>query len=204
MPRINLLPWREQERKVRRREFSIAAGAAVVAALIFSLGGKLVYSSWIEAQNEKNNLLKKEIVKLDAEIADIQDLEDRRQRLLARMEIIEKLQRKRPEIVHQFDELVRTVPDGVYLSSLKQTGNKLEIKGVAQSSTRVSTFMRNIDSSTWMDNPELQVVETAKDSPFGGSSFTVFANTVGVNLEEGGETTVKKPSDTTGKKAAAK
>jgi type IV pilus assembly protein PilN len=192
MPRINLLPWREQERKVRRREFGIAVGAAVVAALVFALGGKLVYSSWIDAQNEKNNLLKKEIVKLDAEIADIQDLEDRRQRLLARMEIIEKLQRKRPEIVHQFDELVRTVPDGVYLSSLKQTGNKLEIKGVAQSSTRVSTFMRNIDSSTWMDNPELQVVETAKDSPTGGSSFTVFANTVGVNLEEGGETTVKK------------
>jgi type IV pilus assembly protein PilN len=192
MPRINLLPWREQERKVRRREFGIAVGAAVVAALVFALGGKLVYSSWIDAQNEKNNLLKKEIVKLDAEIADIQDLEDRRQRLLARMEIIEKLQRKRPEIVHQFDELVRTVPDGVYLSSLKQTGNKLEIKGVAQSSTRVSTFMRNIDTSTWMDNPELQVVETAKDSPTGGSSFTVFANTVGVNLEEGGETTVKK------------
>jgi type IV pilus assembly protein PilN len=192
MPRINLLPWREQERKVRRREFAVAAGAAVVAALVFALGGKLVYSSWIDAQNQENNLLRKEIVKLDAEIADIQDLEERRQRLLARMEIIEKLQRKRPEIVHQFDELVRTVPDGVYLSSLKQTGAKLEIKGVAQSSTRVSTFMRNIDSSTWMDNPELQVVETAKDSPTGGSSFTVFANTVGVNLEEGGETTVKK------------
>jgi type IV pilus assembly protein PilN len=192
MPRINLLPWREQERKVRRREFAVAAGAAVVAALVFALGGKLVYSSWIDAQNQENNLLKKEIVKLDAEIADIQDLEERRQRLLARMEIIDKLQRKRPEIVHQFDELVRTVPDGVYLSSLKQTGKKLEIKGVAQSSTRVSTFMRNIDSSTWMDNPELQVVETAKDSPTGGSSFTVFANTVGVNLEEGGETIVKK------------
>jgi type IV pilus assembly protein PilN len=192
MPRINLLPWREQERKVRRREFGVAAGAAVVAALVFALGGKLVYSGWIDAQNEKNNLLKTEIVKLDAEIADIQDLEDRRQRLLARMEIIEKLQRKRPEIVHQFDELVRTVPDGVYLSSLKQNGNKLDIRGVAQSSTRVSTFMRNIDSSTWMDNPELQVVETAKDSPTGGSSFTVLANTVGVNLEDGGETTVKK------------
>jgi len=108
------------------------------------------------------------------------------------MEIIEKLQRKRPEIVHQFDELVHTVPDGVYLTSIKQTGNKVELKGVAQSSTRVSTFMRNIDTSTWMDNPELQVVETAKDSPTGGSNFTVYANTVGVNLEEGGETTVKK------------
>jgi type IV pilus assembly protein PilN len=192
MPRINLLPWREQERKVRRREFGVAAGAAVFAAIVFALGGKLVYSNWTDAQIEKNNLLKREIVKLDAEIADIQGLENRRQRLVARMEIIEKLQRKRPEIVHQFDELVHTVPDGVYLTQIKQSGNKVEIHGVAQSSTRVSTFMRNIDSSVWMDNPELQVVETAKDSANGGSSFTLFTNTVGVNLEDGGTTTVKK------------
>src|SRR5580704_15435580 len=149
MPRINLLPWREQERKVRRREFGIAAGAAVVAALVFALGGKLLYSSWSDAQNEKNNLLKKEIVKLDAQIADIQDLENRKQRLVARMEIIEKLQRKRPEIVHLFDEIVKTVPEGIYLTAIKQSGNRLEIHGVAQSSTRVSTFMRNIDSSVW-------------------------------------------------------
>src|SRR5271170_7189323 len=113
MPRINLLPWREQERKVRRREFMIAAGAAVVAAVIFSLVGKLLYHGWTDAQNEKNNLLKREIVKLDAQIADIQDLENRKQRLVARMEIIEKLQRQRPEIVHSFDELVRIVPEGV-------------------------------------------------------------------------------------------
>ena len=192
MPRINLLPWRDQERKIRRREFGIAAGGAVVAAVIFALGGKLVYSSWTDAQIEKNNLLKKEIVKLDSQIADIQDLENRKQRLVARMEIIEKLQRKRPEIVHQFDELVHTVPDGVYLSAIKQTGNKLEIRGVAQSSTRVSTFMRNIDSSVWMDNPVLQVVEDAKDSPTGGSRFTLFTDTVGVNLEDGGQSTVKK------------
>jgi type IV pilus assembly protein PilN len=192
MPRINLLPWREQERKVRRREFMVAAGGAVIAAVIFTLGGKLLYSSWTDAQNEKNNLLKKEIVKLDAQIADIQDIENRRQRLLSRMEIIEKLQRKRPEIVHLFDEIVKTVPDGIYLTSLKQVGNKLEIHGVAQSSTRVSTFMRNIDSSVWMDNPVLQVVESAKDSPTGGSNFTLTSDVVGVDLEHGGETTVKK------------
>src|SRR6202021_3336253 len=165
MPPINLLPWREQERKVRRREFGVAMGGAAFAAVIFVLGGKLLYSSWIDSQNAKNNLLKKEIVKLDAQIADIQDLENRKQRLVARMEIIEKLQRKRPEIVHLFDEMVKTVPEGVYLTALKQTGNKLEIKGVAQSSTRVSTFMRNIDTSTWMDNPELQGVQTAKAPP---------------------------------------
>jgi type IV pilus assembly protein PilN len=192
MPRINLLPWREQERKIRRREFGVAAGAAIFAAVIFVLGGKLLYSSWTDAQNEKNALLKKEIVKLDAQIADIQDLENRRQRLLARMEIIEKLQRKRPEIVHLFDEIVKTVPEGVYLSAIKQTGNKLEIHGIAQSSTRVSTFMRNIDSSVWMDNPVLQVVESAKDSPTGGSNFTLTSDVVGVDLENGGETTVKK------------
>jgi len=192
MPRINLLPWREQERKVRRREFLVAAGGAVIASIVLLGVGKLLYAGWTEAQIEKNNLLKKEIVKLDAQIADIQDLENRKQRLVARMEIIEKLQRKRPEIVHQFDELVHTVPDGVYLTSIKQTGNKVELKGVAQSSTRVSSFMRNIDSSVWMDAPELQVVEAAKDSPTGGSSFTLTSDVVGVDLENGGETTVKK------------
>ena len=192
MPRINLLPWREQERKIRRREFTVAAGGAIFASIIFVLGGKVLYSSWTDAQNEKNNLLKKEIVKLDAQIADIQDLETRKQRLVARMEIIEKLQRKRPEIVHLFDEIVKTVPDGIYLTAIKQSGNKLEIHGVAQSSTRVSTFMRNIDSSVWMDNPVLQVVESAKDSPTGGSNFTLTSDVVGVDLENGGETTVKK------------
>ena len=192
MPRINLLPWREQERKVRRREFFIAAGAAVLAAGIFIVCGKLVYSSWTDSQLEKNNLLKREIVKLDAQIADIQDLETRKQRLVARMEIIEKLQRSRPEIVHLFDELVKTVPEGIYLTEIKQTNRKLEIHGVAQSSTRVSTFMRNIDASTWMDNPVLQVVESAKDSPTGGSSFTLFTDMVGVDLDNSGETAVKK------------
>src|SRR5271155_1650544 len=192
MPRINLLPHREQARKVRRREFMVGAVGAVIAAVIVAGVGKVVYSSWIDAQTEKNNLLKKEIVQLDSEIADIQDLEARKQRLVARMDIIEKLQRKRPEIVHLFDELVRTVPDGVYLTQMKETGKKLELHGIAQSSTRVSTFMRNIDSSAWMDNPQLQVVESSKDSPTGGSSFTLTSEVIGVDLESGGETTVKK------------
>jgi type IV pilus assembly protein PilN len=192
MPRINLLPWRELDRKVRRREFLVAAGAAVLASIVLIGVGKLLYTSWTDAQIEKNNLLKKEIVKLDAQIADIQDLENRKQRLVARMEIIERLQRKRPEIVHLFDEVVKTVPEGVFLTQIKENGNKLEIHGVAQSSTRVSTFMRNIDGSMWMDNPQLQVVESAQNSPTGGSSFTLTADAVGVNLDDGGESTVKK------------
>jgi type IV pilus assembly protein PilN len=192
MPRINLLPWREQERKVRRREFVVAAGAAVFAAVLFMAGGKLVYSSWIDSQTEKNNLLKREIVKLDAQIADIQDLENRKQRLVARMEIIEKLQRSHPEIVRLFDEIVKIVPEGVYLTQVKQINRKLEIHGIAQSSTRVSTFMRNIDASNWMANPVLQVVETAQNSPTGGSSFTLFTDMVGVDLDNSGESAVKK------------
>jgi len=171
----------------------VAAGGAVFAAIIFTLGGKLLYSQWTDSQNAKNELLRTEIKKLDAQIADIQDLENRKQRLVARMEIIERLQRKRPEIVHLFDEIVKTVPEGVYLTNIKQTGNKLEIHGVAQSSTRVSTFMRNIDGSVWMDNPVLLVVESAnKDSSTGGSNFTLTSDVVGVDLENGGETTVKK------------
>src|SRR5882757_4740780 len=176
MPRINLLPWREQERKVRRREFMVALGAAAIIGVVCVLFGKYVlYASWIDAQN-----------------ANIQDLENRKQRLVARMEIIEKLQRKRPEIVHLFDELVKTVPEGIYLTQIKETGKKLEMKGVAQSSTRVSTFMRNIDSSSWMDNPQLQVVEVSKDSPTGGSSFMLSSDVIGVDVDNGGETTVKK------------
>jgi type IV pilus assembly protein PilN len=192
MPRINLLPWREQERKVRRREFAVAIGGAAIAAIIFVGGGKLLYASWTDAQNAKNNLLKKEIQKLDSQIADIQSLEQQKARLVARMEIIERLQRKRPEIVHLFDDMVKTVPEGIYLTSIKQTGKKLEIHGIAQSSTRVSTFLRNVDSSTWMDNPALQVVEAAPSSPTGGYSFTLTSDVVGVDLDNGGETTVKK------------
>jgi type IV pilus assembly protein PilN len=192
MPRINLLPWREQQRKTRRREFAVAILAAVIAGGVFVGGGKLLYASWTDAQNEKNDLLKKEIAKLDAQIADIQDLEGRKQRLVARMEIIETLQRQRPQIVHRFDELVKIVPEGVYLTSIKEGGGrKVEIKGVAQSSTRVSTFMRNIDGSTWLTSPELQIVESAPATPTGGSSFTLTAMEVGVDLDKVGDNTKK-------------
>jgi type IV pilus assembly protein PilN len=191
MPRINLLPWREQQRKERRREFAIAAGAAAVAAALVACGGKLLYSSWTSSQIAENEYLRKEITKLDQQITDILELENRRQRLKARTDIIQRLQSSRPEIVHVFDEVVKTVPEGIYLTTIKQTGKKLEIHGIAQSSTRVSTFMRNIDASAWMDNPVLEVVETAKDSPTGGSSFTLYADTVGVDLDNDKETTKK-------------
>ena len=192
MPRINLLPWREGERKERKLAFLVALGVAALAAGVASFAAYLLYGSMIESQERRNQQLRAEIRTLDKQIEEINNLEVAKQKFIARMEIIEKLQRSRPEIVHVFDEIVRTLPEGVYLTGVKQTDKRLKFDGVAQSSTRVSTFMRNIDSSVWMDNPVLQVVESAKDSPTGGSNFTLTSDVVGVDLENGGETTVKK------------
>ena len=174
MPQINLLPWRQQQRTQRQREFGIFAAGAAGAALAVALFTTWGFSAAIERQRTRNELLKTEIAELDKQITEILGLEAQRQRLLARMEIIGRLQRSRPEVVHVFDQLARTLPDGVYLTSVKQTDKKLELKGIAQSSTRVSTFMRNIEASAWLSDPQLQVVETLKTGGT-GSEFTLFA-----------------------------
>jgi type IV pilus assembly protein PilN len=176
MPRINLLPWREAERKRKRQEFFLSLGAAVATAGLIMLLGQWQFSSSIQHQRDRNDYLKREIAELDKQIEEINGLDKQKQRLLARMEIIETLQRSRPEIVHVFDEIVRLMPEGVYLTYLKQTGTKFEMRGVAQSSTRVSSFMRNIDASQWLADPNLQIVETRTKDAVGGSSFTLFAN----------------------------
>ena len=173
MPRINLLPWREAERKRKRQEFILSIGAAVATAALVVLLGRWQMSAAIGHQNARNQVLTGEIAELDKQIQEILGLENQKSRLLARMEIIETLQRSRPEIVHVFDEVVRVLPEGVYLTYLKQSGTRFEIRGVAQSSTRVSAFMRNIDGSEWLADPALQVVQ--RDGA-GGSSFTLFAN----------------------------
>src|SRR5512134_143945 len=160
MPRINLLPWREAERKRTRQEFFLSIGAALATAALVTLLGRWQMSAAIEHQNERNQVLTEEIAELDKQIQEILGLENQKRRLLARMEIIETLQRSRPEIVHVFDEIVRIIPEGVYLTYLKQTGTRFEMRGVAQSSTRVSAFMRNIDASEWLADPALRVVET--------------------------------------------
>jgi type IV pilus assembly protein PilN len=162
MPRINLLPWRDELRQQRQKEFMISVGVAIIFGVLVIFFTDYVFESRIENQVGRNTLLKQEIALLDEKIGEIRNLEAKRDRLLARMNIIEQLQRSRPEVVKLFDELVRTLPDGVYLTSVKQSGGNLEIKGRAESSTRVSSLMRNIDASPSMRNPNLQVVE-AKD-----------------------------------------
>ena len=174
MPRINLLPWREGQRKERKLAFLVALGVAALAAGVASFAAYLLYGSMIEGQQHRNDRLRAEIKTLDKQNEEINDLENRKQKFIARMEIIEKLQRSRPEIVHVFDEIVRTLPEGVYLTAIKQNDKKLKFEGVAQSSTRVSSFMRNIDGSQWLRNPELEVVQSSKGTG-PGSSFTMSA-----------------------------
>jgi len=186
MPRINLLPWREGQRKERKLAFLVALGVAALAAGVTSFAAYLLYGSMIEAQQRRNDMLRAEIKTLDKQIEEINDLETAKQRFIARMDIIEKLQRSRPEIVHVFDEIVRTLPEGVYLTAVQQSGNALKFEGVAQSSTRVSSFMRNIDASQWLRNPALEVVQTAKSGP--GSSFTLTADQVSTASVEGSGT----------------
>src|SRR3979409_1859782 len=174
MPRINLLPWREGERKERKLAFLVALGVAALAAGVTSFAAYLLYGSMIESQDHRNQQLRTEIKTLDKQIEEINNLEVAKQKFIARMEIIEKLQRSRPEIVHVFDEIVRTLPEGVYLTGVKQTEKRLKFDGVAQSSTRVSSFMRNIDGSQWLRNPELEGVQTAQ-GPTPVASFTLRA-----------------------------
>jgi len=160
MTRINLLPWRELLRKEREREFySIAGGAAVLMLLV------IVYvhfhmSGVIEEQNGRNAYLDGEIKKVEEQIKKIKGLEAEKAQLLARMKVIEELQGQRPQMVHLFDELVKALPDGVYLTSLKQSGTSVVIEGVAQSNARVSAFMRNIDASHWLAQPRLNVIQS--------------------------------------------
>lgn len=174
MPRINLIPWREAERKQRRQEFAVGAVAALLLAGVITFAVNWQMQSAIDGQNERNQYLKDETAKLDKQIAEILDLEQQKQRLVSRMQVIDQLERSRAEIVHLFDQLVRTLPDGVYLTSIKQTDRRIQLKGVAQSSTRVSNYMRNIDASQWMTDPALDILET-KGTGDAGSDFTLNA-----------------------------
>jgi len=176
MPRINLLPWRDQQRRERKLAFFVALGAAVVLAGVALFIAYLLVGSMIDAQEHRNEQLRAQIKVLDKQIEEINDLEAQKQKFISRMQIIEKLQRSRPEVVHLFDELVKDMPDGTYLTSVKQTGDNLKLEGVAQSSTRVSALMRNISASQWLQKPELEVVQTKNDTS--GSSFILDAQQI--------------------------
>jgi type IV pilus assembly protein PilN len=192
MPRINLLPWRDEERKERKLKFLVALGGSAIAACLVAFVGYLLLDSMVSAQDARNAKLKSEIAELDKQIEKINSLEADKARFIARMEVIEKLQRSRPEIVHVFDEIAKQLPDGVYLTGITQSGTRLKFEGVAQSSTRVSAFMRNIDGSSYLKNPELEIVKTNDDKSVIGAAFILYADQSGAAAVEA-EQNANKP-----------
>ena len=169
MAKVNLLPWRSERRKVRQQEFYYLLGGAAVGALVLGLLAMFYYSGQIDGQNKRNAYLTDQITQLDAKIAEIKALDQKKEKLLRRKEVIEQLQANRSQMVHLVDELVRTIPDGVRLTSVKQDGDKLTLDGQSQSNARVSAYMRNIEASGWMTNPDLSVIEakgTDKTLPY--------------------------------------
>jgi type IV pilus assembly protein PilN len=169
MTLINLLPWRENRRKRQQREFGFMLGGGVVCSLLLMLGSHLWIADSIDNQNQRNRLLK---------IEEIKDLEKTKASLLARMEVIQQLQSSRPQIVHLFDELVTTLPDGLFLTKVQQAGAGLSMDGRAQSNARVSAYMRNIDASEWLSRPRLKLIEHKDKTGTGLSHFSLGATQV--------------------------
>jgi type IV pilus assembly protein PilN len=159
MARINLLPWRAERRKQRQKEFGVMLGLAALAGFVLWFLVNSYYNGQIDGQNERNAFLQDQITQVDGKIKEIEDLDKQKTRLLARKEVIEELQANRSQMVHLFDSLVRTIPDGVVLTSIKQEGEKLTLEGRSQSNARVSTYMRQLEGSGWMTKPDLSIIE---------------------------------------------
>ena len=155
MIRINLLPHRELKRKVRQQQIGISAGAVFAVSLFIIWAGYDVIAGKIETQNGRNQFLNNQIAVLDQQIAEIKDIKNQTQELLSRKDVVETLQGNRAEVVHLLDQLVRQLPDGVYLKSIKQNGQSVNLNGYAQSNAWVSSLMKNLESSRWLETPVL-------------------------------------------------
>lgn len=178
MARINLLPWREEARKQKTQDFGVLIGifagvAAVIVAIVHVYNSQLV-----EAQQSRNRYMEEQIAFLDTKIKEIQDLEAEKRRLLDRMRAIEQLQTNRPLVVRFFDELVNSLPEGVSINTITQRGNSVTINGVAQSNARVSSLMRNLDTSDWLANPALDIIQATSQVGTRVSQFTLRFNQV--------------------------
>ena len=185
MAHINLLPWRENQRRERKRKFGYQLLAVAAVAGLVALYWHMMVLQKIEHQNARNALLKAEIAQVDKKIVEIKDIEKRRAQLIARMNIIQDLQVSRPQIVHLFDELVETVPEGAYLVSVDQRGNGVTLKGRAQSNARVSSYMRNIDGSLWIGGAALKIIQNKENTGTGMSHFELAARQANPNLKPG-------------------
>lgn len=159
MTRINLLPWRQERRAQRQKEYLTVLGMSGLLAAVVAFGVIKYYDGLIDNQNDRNSYLTSEISLLDRKIKEIEDLEKKRAHLLNRKQVIEQLQADRSQMVHLFDQLVRTIPEGIRLNSIKQSGTVLTLDGISQSNARVASYMRALESSGWMSSPEVSIIE---------------------------------------------
>lgn len=203
MANINLLPWREERRQELRKEFLTVLGAVALAAVVVILLTNRVYSAWIDNQNGRNEYLQSNINELNRQVAEIKDLEAKRRELLDRMKVIQDLQGTRPLIVRVFDEMVRTLPDGVFYQTLSRNEKTVELTGVAESNNRVSSLMRQFDRSEWFESPNLTSVQAASDFGEQASGFKMTVNISApqsdVDATAAGNAT-KSPKPASGKK----
>lgn len=173
MIRINLLPHRELARAARRRQFNLLFGIAVAAGVIAVVLGHSVIAARQSAQDARNAFLQQEIVKLDGQIGEIKKIREQTQALLARKQVVETLQSNRTEVVHLFDQMIRLLPDGLYLKAFKQAGDIITISGYTQSSARVSTLMRNLNDSPWFESANLVEIKSATVNNLRANEFVL-------------------------------
>ncbi|MBK8817207.1 MAG: PilN domain-containing protein [Methylococcaceae bacterium] len=176
MAKINLLPWREELRQRKKKEFlSLLGLGALVSVLIIGLV-HLYIDGLKDYQNQRNKVLQDEIVELDKKIVEVKTIGEKKSKLLAKIDLVQRLQESRPEIVHLFDEIPKTTPDGVFLTKFTQLGPNLVFEGKTQSNARVSAFMRAVEASPWLKSPKLDVIKSpTKTDVEQNSDFTLRA-----------------------------
>ena len=184
---INLLDWRAARRERRKQQFAVAAGMTAAAAAGIVAVGLLAVNTALGNQNERNAFLQAQIQEMDRQIKEIQELEKTKADLIARMEVIQQLQKDRSDIVHFFDEMVNILPDGVYITQIKQQGNKITIDGVAESNGRISTYIKNLDASEYFSDPRLVVIKSKQEQFRRLSNFTLTAVAFAKKQGEGDE-----------------
>lgn len=203
MIRINLLPHRELKRAARQRQFTVLLAGVSILGLVSVLLVHTVISGMTEVQIGRNKYLTGEIAKLDKEIEEIKKLKEQTQALLARKKVVELLQGNRAQVVHLLDQMVRQLPEGIYLKQIKQTGNTISLQGYAQSSARVSTLMRNLDASPWLEAPELIEIKAATVNGVRANEFSLNLKLTAPGTEDAGAKSGdgKSPSKPAGGKA---
>ncbi|MFZ4503912.1 MAG: PilN domain-containing protein [Methylovulum sp.] len=170
MVKINLLPWREALRKKKQIDFFIALGLTLLAVIIMVVVIHVYIDRLVAYQNQRNQILTDEIVLLDKNIVSIKNIEVKKQKLLAKIGLIQQLQRSRPEIVHLFDEIPKLTPQGVYLKKITQTNNSIIFEGNSESNANIPAFMKAIEDSAWFDFPVLEVIKSTNSTTSGEAS----------------------------------